>query len=370
MGNSDIESDTEEKIPASKGYINKLIKKIDTKSNNQKLELLTAEIEQLKKQLAAKSESIPNIPSESTSTGRPIMTSNIWPCATIKSEEEIIKEEGPRGMSKSNTKVLLDTVKNYIKKTDDEDESSYIKSVSEVMKYSFAENIHNKGNDVENETNIVKPKYINSGNFDYNSDKVRYKQSGTWRQLIKLGDGISFKEWLEQFKYLDLKSFGEKEFNVYVYGNLTEDQKILLNKNHINPYRMDSTTFMENLSDILLGGPKDIMDVENEIMKFKDTSNSIMSILNNYEYIIDQFPASYMVKSAKEQRIKLCVMKYLPSYILTVLREKENEKIGGSMTLTSFKKFLSLHKTDINKSLANKKSIVKKSIKHQQVKFI
>ena len=29
MGNSDIESDTEEKIPASKGYINKLIKKID-----------------------------------------------------------------------------------------------------------------------------------------------------------------------------------------------------------------------------------------------------------------------------------------------------------------------------------------------------
>mgnify|MGYP001288897508 CR=1 FL=1 len=84
-----------------------------------------------------------------------------------------------------------------------------------------------------------------------------------------MGDGISFKEWLEQFKYLDLKSFGEKEFNVYVYGNLTEDQKILLNKNHINPYRMDSTTFMENLSDILLGGPKNIMDVENEIMEFE-----------------------------------------------------------------------------------------------------
>ena len=60
-------------------------------------------------------------------------------------------------------------------------------------------------------------------------------------------------------------------------------------------------------------------------------------------------------------------MKYLPSYILTVLREKENEKIEGAMTLTSFKKFVSLHKTDINKSLANKKSIVKKIIKHQQV---
>ena len=40
--------------------------------------------------------------------------------------------------------------------------------------------------------------------------------------------------------------FGEKEFNVYIYGNLTEEQKILLNKNHINPYNMDLRTFMDN----------------------------------------------------------------------------------------------------------------------------
>ena len=364
MSTSDLESDTEELIPESKGYIKKLLKKIDIKENGKQIELLNTKITQLEKQLAEKNDD-KNKPQTSYNTNQPITNTNLWPSATIENDKEFIKEEGPKGISKENTKMLLDTVKGYIKKKEGEDDKYYIDSISEVMKYSFAENLHNKGNDIEDESNIVKPKYINSGNFDYNSDKVRHKQSGTWRQLIQLGNGISFKEWIEQFKYLDLTSFGEKEFNVYIYGNLTEDQKTLLNKSHINPFRMDNRTFMDNLSEILLGGTKNIMDIENEIMEFTDSGNSIMGIVNSYEYIIEQFPDSYMVKSAKEQRIKLCVMKYLPSYILTVLREKENEKIGGAMSLPTFKKFLSLHKTDINKSLSCKKNVIKKIVKNQ-----
>ena len=137
--------------------------------------------------------------------------------------------------------------------------------------------------------------------------------------------------------------------------NLSVDQKALISKNHLNPRKVDTATFLEGISEVLLGGDKTIVDIEKELAEYVDHSDSIGGILNGYEHIISQFPTEFCSDYEKEQRIKFCVIKYLPEYLIPILREKEAEKINGMMSLYSFKKFINTHKTTINNHLQIKR---------------
>ena len=274
------------------------------------------------------------------------------------------RDQSPRGMSKDNSLMFLETIKNYIT-NEGEEKNEKVRdtqrdTLCKIFKNEYIQNLHNKSHAKSN-LELKCPNFIKTGVFEYNSEKVYEKQRTCHRQITELGS-MDFKDFINQFKYFDVSDFSEIEFNNLVRMCLNKEQIQIVNKSHINAMSHDTESYLTALSEVLVGGDKSVSDLERELSNHKDASNNIMGILAHYEYKLAEFPDSYMTHENAAQRTIHLVTNYLPTHLISVLKERNSDKINGVLSSYAFRNFLQIHKTEINAHLSKQsnKNIVKK----------
>ena len=275
------------------------------------------------------------------------------------------RDQSPRGMSKDNASKLLESIRNYMecgeKDKGGEIQDTQRDTICKIFKNEYLQNTHNKSH-TKSSFDLKCPDFIKQGDFEYSSEKVFDKQKTCHRQITELGSG-DFLEFVNQFKYFDVSDLGELEFNNLIRMCLSKDQMQLISRAHINAMNQDTESYLTALNEILVGGDKSIPELEKSLFNYRDKSTNIMMILSQYEHMLQQFPPNYMTRESMEQRVIVLVTNYLPDHLISVLKERNSDKINGVLSLYAFKKFLQTHKNEINNFLVkniNKSSYVKK----------
>jgi len=266
------------------------------------------------------------------------------------------RERSPTGLSLKHSEELCEAVNNFVKTDNDIIKKKQISRVNEIMKTQHLEDLHNQHHIIRND--LVIPSFVNVGDYTYNSDKVFEKQRIIKFQVQNMGS-LSFEDFINQFKYFDIKEFSEIEYNMIVFMNLDTDTKAKLDEIGINVLTASTIDFLIGIQDIMLGGSKSITELEKEFSEYKSKSTNINTIISEHNKLIRAFPSKYYKEKEKHRKLISSLRQYLPYYLQALLQEKEQTTVEGILTITAFRAFVTTHNGQINHFLKQKRTFVK-----------